>query len=236
MHTLIIVESPNKAHAVAQYARGIFPGKATVRACLGHLRDLPKGDLHVDVQQGFRPAYSLMPNRTKTVATLRPAIRQAERVFLATDPDREGEAVAWHVSQVFQAELSEKEVERVSFNALTHQAVQTVLLKPRPFNMRLVQAAVARRVMDRLFGHMLSPVLWKGVKGRNLSAGRVQTVELRLLVEFERAGEKFPQPGEENDSDQEAHEAIRPTSPERHPDDLRGMEAESHRLYRYCNY
>jgi DNA topoisomerase I len=90
MHTLIIVESPHKARAVAQYAREIFPGTVTVRAYLGHLRDLPEGEFCVDVQKGFQPAYALMPNRTKTIATLRAAIRQADKIFLAIDPDREG--------------------------------------------------------------------------------------------------------------------------------------------------
>lgn len=189
MHTLIIVESPNKARNVAQYARDVFPGTVTVRACLGHLRDLPEGDLRVDVQNGFKPDFSPMPNRTKTIANLRAAIRQADQVLLATDPDREGEAIAWHVTQVFRTELAGKEIKRVSFNALTRQAVQTALRQPRTLNMQLVQAAVARRVMDRLFGYVLSPALWKGVKGRDLSAGRVQTAALRLLVEFEQAGE-----------------------------------------------
>ncbi|NUM48013.1 MAG: hypothetical protein HUU38_25185 [Anaerolineales bacterium] len=194
MHTLIIVESPNKARAVAQYAREILPGPVTVRACLGHLRDLLEGALHVDVQNGFKPDYALLPNRIKTVATLRAVIRQADQVLLATDPDREGEAIAWHVTQIFQAELSGKAVKRVSFHSLTRQGVQNALQHPRALNMPLIQAAVARRVMDRLFGYVLSPILWRGVKGRDLSAGRVQTAALRLLVEFETVGESFPQP------------------------------------------
>lgn len=189
MHTLIIVESPNKARTVAQYARDVIPGTVTVRACLGHLRDLPEGDLRVDVQNGFKPDYAPIPNRTRTIATLRAAIRQADQVLLATDPDREGEAIAWHVTQVFHTELTGKEIKRVFFNALTRQAVQNALRRPRTLNMQLVQAAVARRVMDRLFGYVLSPVLWKGVEGRDLSAGRVQTAALRLLVEFEQSGE-----------------------------------------------
>ncbi len=191
MHTLIIVESPNKARIVAQYVRDIFPGTVTVRACLGHLRDLPKGDLHIDVQNGFKPNYTIMPNRTKTTATLRAMIQQTDQVVLATDPDREGEAIAWHITQVFQAELHGKEIKRVAFHALTYQAVQNALRQPRALNMPLIQAAVARRVMDRLFGYVLSPALWKGVKGRDLSAGRVQTAALRLLVEFEQRGESL---------------------------------------------
>lgn len=192
MHTLVIVESSHKARTVAQYAREVFPGPVTVRACLGHLRDLPEGDLHIDVQNGFRPDYEPMSNRTKTIAALRLAIRQADQILLATDPDREGEAIAWHLSQVFQADLTGKEVKRVSFNALTRPGVQNALQHPRALNMPLIQAAVARRVMDRLFGYTLSPLLWQGVKGHGLSAGRVQIAALRLLVEFETVGERFP--------------------------------------------
>jgi DNA topoisomerase-1 len=157
-----------------------------VCACLGHLRDLPKGKLGVDVAQGFRPDYQIMPNREKTVQELRQAIRQAERVLLATDPDREGEAVAWHVSKVCAAELQGKRVERVSFNAITRQAVQAALAFPRSLDTRLVQAAVARRVLDRLVGYVLSPQLWQAVKGRDHSAGRVQSVALRFLAEHSR--------------------------------------------------
>ena len=121
---------------------------------------------------------------------MRPAIREAERVLLATDPDREGEAVAWHVVKVFEAELKGKTVERISFNAITRQAVQAALENPYSLNKRLVRSAVARRVLDRLVGYTLSPRLWAKVKGRNLSAGRVQTVALRFLVDQEAARRK----------------------------------------------
>ncbi len=189
MKTLIIVESPTKARAVAQYVRGLFDSPATVMACLGHLRDLPEGALHVDVDQGFRPAYAVRPNRKNLIPDLRTAIQQAGRIILATDPDREGEAVAWHITQLFQAELKGKNVIRITYHAVTREAVQAAIYRPRALDMHRVQAALARRVMDRLFGYTLSPALWQGVKGRNLSAGRVQTAALRLLVEFERAGE-----------------------------------------------
>ncbi len=192
MKTLIIVESPTKARAVAQYVRGLFDSPATVMACLGHLRDLPEGALHVDVDQGFRPAYAVRPNRKNLIPDLRTAIQQAGRIILATDPDREGEAVAWHITQLFQAELKGKKVIRITYHAVTREAVQAAIYRPRALDMHRVQAALARRVMDRLFGYTLSPALWQGVKGRNLSAGRVQTAALRLLVEFERAGEKIP--------------------------------------------
>ena len=192
MHTLIIVESPTKARAVAQYVRGLFETPVRVIACLGHLRDLPEGTLNIEVAQGFRPLYAVRPNRQRLIPELRLAIQQAGRILLATDPDREGEAVAWHITQLFHAELNGKSVSRITYQAVTREAVQAALYHPRPLDMPRVQAAIARRVMDRLFGYTLSPALWQGVKGHNLSAGRVQTAALRLLVEFERAGESDP--------------------------------------------
>jgi len=183
MTTLIIVESPNKARSVAQYARGVFPGKTVVRSCLGHLRDLPQDELGVDVGDNFRPRYEVSKQRRKTVAHLRPIIRQAERVILAMDPDREGEAIAWHVTKVFERELQDKTVQRAAFNSVTRQAIQAALRNLRPIDLRLVQAAIARRVIDRLIGYWISPRLWAAVKGREHGAGRVQTVALRLLIE-----------------------------------------------------
>ena len=184
LDTLIIVESPNKARAVAQYARDVFPGETVlVRSCLGHLRDLPASELGVDVNRAFAPQYAIPKHRAKTVQTLRPHIQKARRVILASDPDREGEAVAWHVLKVFAEELKGKQIERAAFNAVTRQDVQHALQNPQDLDIRLVKAAIARRVMDRLIGYWLSPRLWAAVKGRNLSAGRVQTVALRLLIE-----------------------------------------------------
>jgi len=184
LDTLIIVESPNKARAIAQYARGVFPGETVlVRSCLGHLRDLPTGEMGLDIERNFAPRYVIPKQRTKIVSMLRPLVRQARRVILASDPDREGEAVAWHVLKVFETELKGKPVERIAFNAVTRQDVQAALQKPRKLDTHLVKAAIARRVMDRLIGYHLSPRLWVAVKGRNLSAGRVQTVALRLLIE-----------------------------------------------------
>ncbi len=195
MKTLIIVESPNKTRAIARYAREVLPGSVTVRASLGHLRDLPKGRLGVDVQQGFQPDYQVMPSRRKTVAILRTAILAAERVWLATDPDREGEAVAWHVVKVFETELKGKGVAVINFSAITRAAVQAALQKPRQLDKRLVRAAVARRVLDRLVGYTLSPRLWAAVAGKDLSAGRVQTAALHLLFEQNRQRQK-PKPAE----------------------------------------
>ena len=186
MKTLIVVESPGKVPAITRYARQVLTGEVEVQASLGHLRDLPRGKLGVDIEGGFRPNYQVSPGRTKAVEQLRAAIRKADRVLLATDPDREGEAVAWHVVKVFEAELAGKTVERISFNAITRQAIQTALAFPQKLDTRLVQSAVARRVLDRLVGYTISPRLWQAVSDKDHSAGRVQTVALRLLAEHSR--------------------------------------------------
>ena len=186
MKTLIIVESPVKARLVSRYARGVLGKDVTTRACFGHLRDLPEGELGVDVEHGFLPRYVIQPKREELVRELRVDVRAAEQIYLATDPDREGEAVAWHVCQVFKPEMKGKEVWRVSFNEVTERAVQQALKNPRRLDIRLGQAAVARRVMDRLVGYIVSPILWKHVKGKDLSAGRVQTAALRILAEAEQ--------------------------------------------------
>ena len=178
---LILVESPNKARAVALYAREVFRNeKVLVRATLGHLRDLPKEKLGVNIPQAFRPEF--VTRNSKAISHLRPLVQSASQVYLAMDPDREGEAIAWHVTKVFERELRKKPVLRVSFNAITRKAVQAGLCQGRKINMRLVKAAVARRVMDRLIGYKISPRLWAHVDGKDLSAGRVQTAALRILA------------------------------------------------------
>jgi len=177
---LILVESPNKARAVAQYARDLFDEKVLVRSTFGHLRDLPKGSLGVNVPQGFAPEYVF--RNQKVISGLRPFIRDVKAVYLATDPDREGEAIAWHVTKVFEAELRRKPVLRVSFNAITREAVQAGLRQGREIDKSLMMAAVARRVIDRLIGYKISPRLWANVGGKDLSAGRVQTSALRILA------------------------------------------------------
>jgi DNA topoisomerase I len=177
---LILVESPSKARAIAQYAREVFEGKILVRSTLGHLRDLPSGELGVNIPQGFRPEYAI--RNKKAVSYLRPYLREASQIFLAMDPDREGEAIAWHVTKVFVSELRRKPVLRVSFNAITRDAVQKGLRQGRQIDQALVKAAVARRVVDRLIGYKISPRLWAHVEGKGLSAGRVQTAALRILA------------------------------------------------------
>jgi DNA topoisomerase-1 len=182
MKNLIIVESPTKARLVGRYAKPIL-GDVLTRACFGHLRDLPKGELGIDIENGFMPQYVISTGREKLIADLRAELRTASVVYLATDPDREGEAIAWHFQQIFKPELKGKKVLRVTFHEVTERAVQKALRYTRPLDIPIVQAAVARRVMDRMVGYIISPVLWKHVKGRDLSAGRVQTVALRLLAE-----------------------------------------------------
>jgi DNA topoisomerase-1 len=182
MKYLIIVESPTKARLVGRYAKPVL-GDVVTRACLGHLRDLPEGDLGIDVQNGFFPRYEILATRKALIGQLRPLVRKAEVVYLATDPDREGEAVAWHFYHVFKAELLGKPLWRAAYREVTERAVQYALRHPRKLDLALVQAAVARRVMDRMVGYKISPRLWKAVKGKDLSAGRVQTAALRLLAE-----------------------------------------------------
>ena len=184
MHTLIIVESPHKAQIVAELARPLIKGQVSTWACLGHLRDLPEDRLGIDLEHGFQPEYVVPERRQKTVLGLGEKITQADRILLATDPDREGEAVAWHVLEVFHNELQGKRIQRITFNAVTAAAVKQALRRPRKVDLRLAQAAVARRVLDRLVGYFISPALWKGLRGeKGLSAGRVQSAALRLLIE-----------------------------------------------------
>lgn len=179
MNTLILVESPIKARAISQYARGLFGGPVLVRSTSGHLRDLPEGSLGVDVENGFAPQYEVRSKRT--VFTLRPLVAQAGRIILATDPDREGEAIAWHITKVFERELSGKEVLRATFREITRDAVRAGLSEPRPLDLHLVRAAVARRVADRLCGYHISPRLWAAVDGKDHGIGRVQAAALAML-------------------------------------------------------
>ena len=185
---LVIVESPTKAKAL----RGFLGRSYRVLASMGHIRDLPPKKLGVDVEHGFRPTYHLRKGARKVVQHLREAAGEASTVCLATDPDREGEAIAWHVTQALRKELKDKPVVRATFHEITPQAVQAALAAPGRLDTDLVDAQQARRVLDRLVGYQVSPVLWKAVRGRKgLSAGRVQTVALRLVVERDREIEAF---------------------------------------------
>ncbi|MBA3943436.1 MAG: type I DNA topoisomerase [Herpetosiphonaceae bacterium] len=177
---LVIVESPAKAKTIQKY---LGPGYQ-VTASMGHVRDLPKSQLGVDLDNDFAPAYEVTPDKAKIVRELQAAIRGASAVYLATDPDREGEAIAWHITEATRIPRS-KPVYRVEFNEITKGAVQAAVAHPREIDRHLVDAQQARRVLDRLVGYRLSPLLWDKVK-RGLSAGRVQSVAVRLVVERDR--------------------------------------------------
>lgn len=181
---LVIVESPAKAKTV-----GRFLGKGyTVRASVGHVRDLLRSELSVDVENGFTPKYRVPNEKRPVVKELKALAKTAEEIYLATDPDREGEAIAWHLLEA--AEIEPKLSKRVVFHEITDHAINEAFENPRDINMDLVDAQQARRVLDRLVGYSISPLLWEKVRSR-LSAGRVQSVALRLIVEREREIEAF---------------------------------------------
>lgn len=176
---LVIVESPKKATAIGKF----LGSKYVVRASKGHVRDLVKKKLGLDVERGFAPTYEVIPDQRETIAGLRKEAEKADLVYLATDPDREGEAIAWHLQQALR--LRDERVQRVRFHEITERAVREAFRHGGPIDMRKVDAQQARRILDRLTGYHLSPLLWKKV-GPNLSAGRVQSVAVRLIVEREK--------------------------------------------------
>src|SRR5215212_4678873 len=182
---LVIVESPAKAKTIQKYLGRGF----RVEASMGHVRDLPKSDLGVDVDANFVPVYEVSKGKEKVVASLKRSIKAAEAVYLATDPDREGEAIAWHITQAAGIPRG-KPIFRVEFSEITRNAVQKAIANPRQIDSQLVDAYKARRVLDRLVGYKLSPLLWEKVM-RGLSAGRVQSVAVRLVVERESEIEAF---------------------------------------------
>ena len=177
---LVVVESPAKAKTIGKYLGRGF----RVRATLGHIRDLPEKKLGIDVEKGFKPEYVTIAGKEKTLAELRTAAKDAREILLATDPDREGEAIAWHVAEQIKRRGGAP-VRRVLFHEITKEAVRRAIDNAAQIDSRKVEAQQARRVLDRLVGYKASPVLWKTVK-KGLSAGRVQTVALRLIVERER--------------------------------------------------
>ncbi len=181
---LLIVESPAKARTIERYLGNDFK----VEASMGHVRDLPKSKLGVDVDDHFTPRYITIRGKGKVLKKLRKEVRSAQRVFLATDPDREGEAIAWHLSHAL--DLPEDTPVRIVFNEITRGAVNSALDKPRSIDRKLVDAQQARRVLDRLVGYKLSPLLWRKVR-RGLSAGRVQSAAVRMVVDREREREAF---------------------------------------------
>ena len=183
---LVIVESPTKARTIGKFLGSDY----TIRASMGHVIDLPKSKLSIDVEHDFKPLYEQVLEKKKIIKELKTIAKSADEIILATDPDREGEAIAYHVAEVLGDKKSE--FKRIVFHEITKQAIEEALKNPRKIDKNLVDAQTARRVLDRLVGYKLSPLLWKKVR-RGLSAGRVQSVALRLIVEREREIEKFGQ-------------------------------------------
>ena len=181
---LIIVESPAKANTIKKF----LGGSTKVLASMGHIRDLPKSKLGVDVEHDFEPEYINIRGKGDLIKTLRKEAKQAKKIYIATDPDREGEAIAWHLAYILQDE--KEKITRVTFNEITKSAVQKAIKEPRDIDINLVDAQQARRVLDRIVGYKISPVLWKKVK-RGLSAGRVQSVAVKLIVDRENEIENF---------------------------------------------
>jgi DNA topoisomerase-1 len=181
---LVIVESPAKAKTL-----GKILGKSySLKASLGHVRDLPRGQMGVDIENGFTPKYVVPKAKTKLVNELKQAAQGASAIYLATDPDREGEAIAWHLAEV--ARTDKQNYYRVVFREITEEAVKSAFQNPRDIDMQLVDAQQARRILDRLVGYNISPLLWKKVRKR-LSAGRVQSVAVRIIVDREREIQAF---------------------------------------------
>ncbi len=181
---LVIVESPSKAKTISKYLGPDYQ----VLACMGHLRDLPKSTMGVDIEADFAPQYIPMKGKESLIRELKTAAAKADCVYLATDPDREGEAISWHLKELFS--LDSHKAKRVTFNEITKKVVLSSIENPRDIDYHLVDAQQARRILDRIVGYQLSPLLWKKIR-RGLSAGRVQSVATRLVVEREREIEAF---------------------------------------------
>ena len=181
---LIIVESPAKANTIKKF----LGGSTKVVASMGHIRDLPKSKMGIDIEHDFEPEYINIRGKGDLIKSLKKDAKQAKKVYLATDPDREGEAIAWHLATILSDEKDK--ITRVTFNEITKGAVQKAIKEPRDIDINLVDAQQARRVLDRIVGYKISPVLWKKVK-RGLSAGRVQSVAVKLIVDREEEIEKF---------------------------------------------
>ncbi|HSU24555.1 MAG TPA: DNA topoisomerase, partial [Pyrinomonadaceae bacterium] len=190
---LVIVESPAKAKTINKYLGQDY----TVLASIGHIKDLPAKDLGVDVNNNFEPTYEVIPdtkkrNNKKIVSDLKKAAKASEAIYLAADPDREGEAICQHLAEEIVPKKGGQQVYRVMFNEITKNAIKDAFKEPKQVNKNLVDAQQTRRILDRLVGYKVSPILWKTIGGK-LSAGRVQTVAVRLVVEREREIENFVQ-------------------------------------------
>lgn len=183
-HYLVIVESPAKVKTIKKFLGNNY----TVAASNGHVRDLPKSQMGIDVEHDYDPKYITIRGKGDILASLRKEVKKADKVYLATDPDREGEAISWHLSAALK--LDEKKMRRITFNEITKNAVKSALKAPRDINMDLVDAQQARRILDRMVGYRISPLLWAKVK-RGLSAGRVQSVALRIIADREAEIDAF---------------------------------------------
>jgi len=181
---LVIVESPAKAKTIEKYLGSDY----IVRSCYGHIRDLKKGNDAVDVRNNFAPTYMVSPDKKAVIKELTALAKKAEMIWLASDEDREGEAISWHLYEVLG--LKESNTKRIVFNEITESAIKNAIANPRTIDKNLVDAQQARRILDRLVGFELSPVLWKKVRP-SLSAGRVQSVAVRLIVDREREINEF---------------------------------------------
>jgi DNA topoisomerase-1 len=184
--TLLVVESPTKAETLREMLKDILPG-VTIRASQGHLRDLPAGHLAVDVANNFKPEFEVDARHRTTAEVLSRAAVGKTTILLATDPDFEGEGVAWHAYQFLKGLAPGAKTWRVSWSVFEQEAVLAGLRNPQPLDLKRAQAAIARRVGDRLIGYLVSPILWRtklpGVKGRPTAAGRVQSAALNLLAD-----------------------------------------------------
>ena len=181
---LVIVESPAKAKTIKKYLGSGY----TVEASMGHIRDLPKSQLGVNVENDFEPKYITIRGKGDLLAKLRKAAKKADIVYLATDPDREGEAISFHLSHILK--LNPEDNIRIEFNEVTKDAVKKSIKNARPINLKVFDAQQARRIVDRLVGYEISPILWRNVKW-GLSAGRVQSVALNLICKREKEIEAF---------------------------------------------
>lgn len=181
---LVIVESPAKAKTIERY----LGKKYKVKASMGHVRDLPKSQTGVDIDNNYEPKYITIRGKGPVLKELKSAAKKAKKVYLAADPDREGEAIAWHLAHSLN--LDSTSDCRVVFNEITKDAIQESFKHPRPINMDLVDAQQARRILDRLVGYKISPILWKKVK-KGLSAGRVQSVAVKLIIDRENEIKNF---------------------------------------------
>jgi DNA topoisomerase-1 len=181
---LVIVESPAKAKTIEGYLGKDFK----VVSSYGHVRDLPKDDMAIDIENGFKPTYEISKDKKDIIKNLKTEVKGSDIIYLASDDDREGEAISWHLKEALK--LDDSHTRRIVFREITKNAILNAIKSPRGLDIDLVNAQQARRILDRLVGFELSPILWKKVK-RGLSAGRVQSVAVRLVVEREREIEKF---------------------------------------------